>query len=1251
MLKLSRNGIGVLTSQYRSVLKKCALLNMVAAGLFLLAPQASAATGENIDSLSTMGTEIGSDKPYDTLYVNGESGNNIAELFSESDQRGWITNYGDVYIGYKPDGTYLRTVVSNKHSTPQTTSTSDVTPVQGGGVISNQNILSSEIGADTKIMVTTFENNSITEFNVTNAESHPVAAGGVISNVGINSGDSGSVATKGVTFQNNYAMQFVYADGGAVYNGLSMAHGEVAGIGHYTSSGDTFKYNHTGNEDMSQSEFDVVKNAVTAGVTANITNVWKEKWQGSATVSSEHPNGVTTMARGGAIFNVGDASVFLGKFEGNYTTGADAYGGAVFNTDRMYNEVATEYSTTDSVMALYGETTFTGNKALSQNVDNGAARGGAIANEATFIFDTDTVLFQENYAKAGTISYGGAIYNSKNVDDGDAIMRNIRKATFENNYAETTSAPQGNGSSTYAYGGAIYNDSIMVITDGTFRYNETKVVDNYLGGSSAGGAIYNQGKLGLGKDPFGDADPSDTYRAEQLVFKGNSAGGVQGKGGAINNNGEIIADVTNDIIFNGNSDHSTPSGANPENVFNGGGAIYGNVNSVATFNMSGKAKVKFEEYGMDNVYMADSAKISFIGKKDTSDNETPSMSPTSDVVGTTSVELGATFTGTGTFEVRNTQLNLVDGQSNNGTGYIDFYPKMDIHDSIINMKGTHETHMYLSSNNDVLDSNDIYINNSKATLYYADYNPQYNDFALGDYVLNNGLIVYDDMPQKGIAHTIYENESNSGDVDIKIANTLENRGVVSTAVDGYITKRVHIGELKSVNGMFYINTDNENLINTDNEHILIPEPKEGYEYGTYNGVHYASEVIVIDNDVTGNSNITLVDLQNSDYKQIQLEAGQRIYFAQTPITSNLESYTWNIVNAVNDNYEIKVGYDQHGEIYDWFLYRGAAASKDIPPEDMVGITIPRAALEQVRSFRLAIDKTNRGQCSCYQDNCNNSFCQYEQGSPKARLWATPFYRQGTFDKPFETDFKLAGIDFGMDYQPTTSDLIGIFGSYRFGKYENDGNQKHYGDNSKYYSEQGGELELKSLTAGLYYRKYINRLYLLGAVYGGKIDGDIKADNGVKGSIDGKTFGAQAEIGYDIKATKRTTVTPSLRANYDYIKFDKGHTKNDKKISVGKVNSVELEAALKLEYQFNNQHQLPTTGYIKPSIIQTIPDGGKVKIGDKEYTKNLDNETLGRIEIGADTNLTTNFSVGVFGNYTFGSDYKAWGVGGNVRVMW
>lgn len=1296
MLKLSRNGIGVLSSQYRSVLKKCAFLNMVAAGVLFFAPQAHAfidginSDGTQLHALQSMGTTIGKyssggaeESTYGTLYITGEPSNtNTKELFSDSSTTsgGWLINYNRIFIGTQPDpsGTgydKIPAVISGKHNLLDN-SVSSITPNQGGGVIRNDTDTHTgqAISGRVDIYKSEFRNNSVTNFVPDNDTA--IAAGGVISNVGAynSSAVSNYVASQSSTYVNNYAMQFTYADGGAIYNGVYVGnYGQDFFIGKFSSNGDTFKFNHTGNEDMAASEYETVRRGVTAEVTARITNDWRNNLPHALL-----ENGVSYMARGGAIFNAGEFTIENDTFENNYVTGFTAYGGAIFNTDRQYPYADTPAAvkTDDGHLDISGTVKFEENIASAVvNPGSGSARGGAIANEGTtlnfnsgLISETAThLIFKDNRAEAHYQSYGGAIYNGKSLDTDPkvGVVSDINHATFTHNYAIVL---DNSADRTYAWGGAIYNDGDMTILDGTFINNYVMTTKDFISGTPYGGAIANN----IGTIKFGVQDSQSGYIPQDIIFSNNRAGiddegdrARNGQGGAIyNGGGKIDAKIEKKVLFSGNKDTKTHVSTDRHEVSSAGGAIYGDVTyndeeakyyvSETTFTLSGTGSVKFENFGQDNVYMKkldnNSATISFIGDNSIPVERNSSSASTSSIdENATRVDLGATFTGMGKYVIKQTQLNLIDGANGDGTGYIHFDPSITMKDSVVNMTGTGDSYIYLTSQNDTLENNDFYVSNKKAILYYGDYDNTYRNFTLGNYIENDGLIIYDDKPENGIAGKMYPEERTSGDTDIKIATTLINRGIVTTASDNFITKNIHIGTLESENGAIYINTDNEHLIRSDNEHVLIPEEKEGYNFGTYLGEHYDSEVIVIDKAVKGTTKITLVDLESKAYEQIKLDESQRIYFAKTQYNEGLEGYQWNVVNAVNDDYKISVGYDLNGSVYDWFLYRGSAAPvPGITPEEMVAISIPRATLEQLRSFRLPLDKTNRGQCSCYKDNCDNSFCQYEQGSPKVRLWATPFYRQGTFKKPFETDFKLMGIDAGVDFQPTTTDEIGLFASYRFGKYENDGNQKHYGDPSFYFSEQGGEFELKSLSAGLYYRKYIDKLYLMGAVYAGKLDGDIKADNGVKGSIKGKHIGAQAEIGYDIKLTRRDTLTPSLRGTYDYIKYDKGHTSNNKEVSIGKINSVELEAGLKLEHQFNNPQQLSTTGYIKPSIIQTIPDGGKVKVDDREYKKTLDNETLGRIEVGADANLTTSFSVGVFGNYTFGSHYDAWGVGGNVR---
>ena len=353
-----------------------------------------------------------------------------------------------------------------------------------------------------------------------------------------------------------------------------------------------------------------------------------------------------------------------------------------------------------------------------------------------------------------------------------------------------------------------------------------------------------------------------------------------------------------------------------------------------------------------------------------------------------------------------------------------------------------------------------------------------------------------------------------------------------------------------------------------------------------------------------------------------------------------------VSNATDGIYEIGIDhdslYDNDNTLHDWFFYR----TKYLNPEVVGYIDLPRSAIEQTRSLMFNVGRLDKGSCNCYRDECNYKVCNFRDSGGVNRLWATPIYRSGTFDYPVETDVKVYGLDFGYDHQFSISSQFGIFGSYRDGNYDINGN-----GNGEYISHYGSELDITSILGGLYYRQYFGDLFMMGAVYGGQQSADIKADNGVSASTDGLNLGAQAEIGYDIKASERSVLTPSIKATYDYIKFDDVKDTAGKEVSFDTVHDLELEAGIKYEYRFNNENQLPTTGYIKPSIIQTIANGGDVKVKDTTFDKTIENETLGRIEVGADAEIIENFSLGAFGNYTFGSKYKAWGVGGNIRYKW
>lgn len=1326
MLKLSRNGIGVLTSQYKSVLKKCVLLNMIAAGVFLFASEAIAAgtaTGADFPYMGNTIKDIDTDPDVAYIYNDGTTSSNLTkEMFSivsENRNNGWLHNYGTIYVGEKPDGegriSVDGTVVSNKHNI-YGSSSSSVSSETGGGAIANlnKNTGTGDEGAVLNIQNTTFQNNSATEFQHGEEYSFNEATGGAISNLSRKTVN----ITNNSRFISNYTMQFVNAYGGAFYNGFTGLYDEdyLNETASVESTGTYYGQNHVGNEYLTTVSSDVAQQIMAqlnqrsicadndcpqrtvVAVDGSTVRTYVAGQSGIPT----NAFGLTDNAFGGAVYNIGRYSSSNETYVDNYAIGSKAFGGAVYNSNNnVYDEG--EFGA-DSKFDVANKISFVRNKAISYEKDSslGKAHGGAVYNMSKLNFkDGSSAEFTNNSAESTFESFGGAIMNALSIIEQEpvfGVVDTIQNATFSSNSAKTIQVVGvDNTEIAVARGGAIYNAGMMTIADATFA-------SNTVGGVSAknyGGAIYN----GANKDYRSSGvellfDSTNTNKGTN--FYNNVS---QTYGGAIYNAGATIRGIiAQQMLFEGNTDAMDNGGElskDDEREKSSGGAIYNAYQDFSgdiKFHLVDSGSILFKTHGKDNVYndverdadgeikrdqngnILNKMLIQFSGEnysaKAFSNNNLRVMANSAK----SNVTTNASFLGFGDYEVINTELTL--GATTDGAGYIGYNPtmKMAYNEVYLKSLGNNYSHLYLSSDNDAVINNDFYLD-AKTVLRYDDKDASWvatNDnvydfsavkegtadedyskgfthsrsekFYLGYYIDNSGYIVY--------------NDENRQDTDIGIAQHIVNRegGVINSGYDGYITPKIHIGTLDSDGGKIYINMNNTTLVTNDTEHKLIPLDNipVGYQFGYYEGAHYNSEVLKIDQAITGETVISFVTEADEAgeglvYDQINLAVGQRIYFAQTPGDYGVDSsiYSFKVDNAVNPNYEIKIGYDQNDTVYDWFLYRSYSKDPSLQPEDMALIDLPRSAIEQLRSLRLATNRTNTGQCNCYQDECENQFCKYEDGRFKTRLWATPFYRGGTFDKPFETDFDIFGVDFGLDFQPTTKDEIGFFGSYRNGKYENDGNKKHSDKVKKFYSYDGSEIKMESWLGGAYYRRYIGDLYMLGALFGGSIDAQIKGKNNVKASVKGTTVGAQLETGYDIRMTKRSVLTPMLRGTYNYIDFDKAKGKDgfDKEASFQDIHNFEIEAALKLEYQFNNEHQLPTTGYIKPSIVQMLATGGEVTIDGVKYKDNLDNETIGRIEIGADAELIKNFSLGVFGNYSAGSKYKAWGAGGNVRIVW
>ena len=226
-------------------------------------------------------------------------------------------------------------------------------------------------------------------------------------------------------------------------------------------------------------------------------------------------------------------------------------------------------------------------------------------------------------------------------------------------------------------------------------------------------------------------------------------------------------------------------------------------------------------------------------------------------------------------------------------------------------------------------------------------------------------------------------------------------------------------------------------------------------------------------------------------------------------------------------------------------------------------------------------------------------------------------------------------------QNDINNTFGIFASYRNGEYDLSGN------GAKYHSEIGSEIEIDSYLAGLYYRYDKNMNWLFATVYGGKQKAEANTDDGVASfETDGLEFGASAEIGHSFALNRSTTLSPSLGVYYTQIKYDNANDNVGKKYKWDNVKHLEAELGLSLAKNFENGK-----AYIKPGVIQTLTDDDSVSITDLNEVDTYHDQTLGRVEVGADYNFSENLSGYGWANYTFGSSYEATSVGVGISYSW
>ena len=419
-----------------------------------------------------------------------------------------------------------------------------------------------------------------------------------------------------------------------------------------------------------------------------------------------------------------------------------------------------------------------------------------------------------------------------------------------------------------------------------------------------------------------------------------------------------------------------------------------------------------------------------------------------------------------------------------------------------------------------------------------------------------------------------------------------------------------------------------------------------------------ADMLNVNGNVEGTTKLVLYPTSDKDIR------GESILFAQSTNDTKGNADSFKVWRVYRSPYMFETKYTKTGENANkWELemndtandYAGVEPNErpdpevpdvkptptpDKPTNPVYGEVVaygalPAAAIEQTRSVVDNVFGQTAGRRS-YCPGCG-FYDYYWNGEGFRNLWINPTYYTSNIDSPFDIDADVWGIEAGGDLQHDLNNKLGLFVSYRKGSYDMNGDGKHY------YSTVGSEIDIDSYLAGLYYRYDRNNWYAFATLYGGIQQADIKTDDGIKSDTDGVEFGASLEAGYDYNLTDTVYLTPSLGVFYTQVNYDDATDSVGKKAEYNDLKQIELEAGVKLTKAFRLDEGYANV-YVKPSVVQTIVDGDEVNITGLGKVNTLDDETLGRIELGGRYGFTDQLSAYGWANYTFGSDYDATTVG-------
>ena len=403
-----------------------------------------------------------------------------------------------------------------------------------------------------------------------------------------------------------------------------------------------------------------------------------------------------------------------------------------------------------------------------------------------------------------------------------------------------------------------------------------------------------------------------------------------------------------------------------------------------------------------------------------------------------------------------------------------------------------------------------------------------------------------------------------------------------------------------------------------------------------------ADMLNVNGNVEGTTKLVLYPTSDKDIR------GESILFAQSQNDTKGNADSFKVWRVYRSPYMFETKYTKTGENANkWELEMGNQVNPDADqkpderpdPEvpDVKPTPTPDKPTNPVYGEVVAMGALPAAAIEQSRNMVDNVFGQIVRGEGNHNLWINPTYYTSNIDAPFDIDADVRGIEAGGDLQHDLNNKLGLFVSYRKGNYDMNGDGKHY------YSTVGSEIDIDSYLAGLYYRYDRNNWYAFATLYGGIQQADIKTDDGIKSDTDGVEFGASLEAGYDYNLTDTVYLTPSLGVFYTQVNYDDATDSVGKKAEYNDLKQIELEAGVKLTKAFRLDEGYANV-YVKPSVVQTLVDGDEVNITGLGKVNTLDDETLGRIELGGRYGFTDQLSAYGWANYTFGSDYDATAVG-------